>query len=277
LKSSGAVAPLLTVLWYTPSTGTFSVIGNGQNDPSTGKLRLIIDNAPAFVRDDRWLVPLVTGHSLVTLGNPPDPTQLTFGVFRDYTNRTIDTHQYYSSRLSYSDTRLEWPIFWGVGEFTAKGVSHLTEHYKDRPSPESSTAGITLQFWTDPVEPVRLNYIAGFVSTTYTQAVYDPFRNAMVSVTVAHAPGTTLRYRMHKARFVLEGEIFDDIPISTSEWQDGGDFLLEYTPEDVGFYVIHSLEMEYTYTWTVRLGGAIIDQGTYTGHASPWFTYMVVR
>lgn len=268
---------MMTVLSYTPSTGTFETLGSATLDAATGRRRLVLSNAPAHVRHDHWLIPLVSGHTIAALGTPPDPTRVTFGVFRDYASRPIESHNVYTARRFYQDTRLEWPVFRCSGEFAAEGVSHLAEHYKEQVSAEASTPGITLQFWASPVKPARINYRADYLADSHIQTAYDPFLDAIVNVTLTRTPGTGLRYRLHKSRFQMEGEIFSDILLSTSAWQDTGEFNLDYNLDDVGFYINWSIEVEFTYTETVRLGSAVVKTGTYTGRISPWFTYGVAR
>lgn len=279
LTSDHQNTSMLTVIGYTPTTGAYEILGYAAPHSASGSRRLILENAPAFVRKDRWLIPVVTGHSPAALGTPPQSSQVAFGVFRDYSRHPIDQHKAFNGRLFYEDTRLNWPVFLCQGQLTANGVSRLTEHYKDNPSSETAVNGLAIQFWADPVEPVSLSYSAQLVPFSLTSSVYDSSREETMQVLHSMVEGSNLRYRLSKHRLGMNPDLlFEQEHLWTTEWQPTAQFELGYETEDMGSTVMYLLGVQYDYRRTVRSStGEIVSQGEYTGSIDTWFTYMVVH
>jgi hypothetical protein len=262
---------LLSVVSYTPSTKQFEILGHATADSASGTDRLILPDATAHVKADRWLFPVVSTFSRVE----PDrlyETRVSFGVFRDYPARAIPSYSFSGITLYEANTDLGWPVWNCSGEFSARDVCNLTEHL----NPAGRAApGVSLQFWTDPVPAVTLHFTAAAQNTTLQTSIPDSIGTGTLNVSAAINLARPYEYQLRKIRITgATPDQFNNEVVWDSPWQQTGDFQLTMDPDET--YLLYQLRLRYEYNIRVTSTTLVKDE-SHLRVSTPFFVYMVLR
>ncbi|MBX3728321.1 MAG: VCBS repeat-containing protein [Candidatus Sumerlaeia bacterium] len=264
---------LLTVVAYTPSNRQFELLGHATLDSATGTDRLILPDASAHIKPDRWLIPVVSTFSRVEPDRLYD-TRVAFGVFRDYTARAVPAYRFEGITLHEANTDLGWPAWTCHAEYSAKDVANLTEHLNP---PGIATPGVSLQFWTDPVRPVSLTFNAVPHTLTLQTTIPDEFGIGTLDVTANINTARPLEYQLRKIR--VTGSTPDEFNTEwlwDSPWQQTGNLELTMDPDET--YLLYQVRIRYEYHIRVtNSDGFVTKDESHVRVSTPFFMYLLVR
>ena len=250
---------------------TYQKLGESTYDSQRKVLRVEIPNAIQHVTAQNWIIPILSS-TRDTDFSTEYPARLSFGIYRDYPNRTIPGHAVNLLSLYSMGQDLHWPSFTGQATYSANDVT-LTREGITVPGVPNVVPTLELRLWGDPPQPVKFTYICTPSSVDYQTSIYDDFLESTYDISCSYLGEE--EFRVNKVRLRT-------LPDGTLQIHDGGQgpwvaatvvdpqtnqisraFDLQLDEEDMDYDAVdHLIDLRYRYRMIVRWKGTVLSTTT---------------